>query len=155
MTSPSEPKSFVPSPAPTPIRWQSWPLRDERLRALLLLIGIVAVGLLVQTLTGRVYLSLLAVAVLMIASWRFFLPVVIELSDEGVSQQRFGRQHRTAWQSIRRYEVCSTGVLLLPDEDRSILASFRGLFLPWATHRDEVLAHVHHHLDQPARPGLE
>ena len=96
-------------------------------------------------------MPLLALVALATALWRFFLPVVFQLSEEGVDQWLFGRRRRIPWQAIRRYEVCSAGVLLLPHEDRPVMAAFRGLYLPWSTHRDEVLVHVHHYLDRPDR----
>ena len=105
--------------------------------------------MLVYWLTQQVYLALLAPVVLAAALWRFFLPVEFELGAEGVEQRVFGRRRCIRWQQIRRYEVCSAGVLLLPGDDRSALAPFRGLYLPFSTHRQQVLAHVHHYLGRP------
>jgi hypothetical protein len=100
--------------------------------------------------TGRLHLALLAVAALGIALWRFFLPTTFELNSEGVSQWRFGRRRRIPWREIRRYDVYSSGVLLLPVADACPLDACGGLFLPWGKHRPEVLAHVHYYLDRPA-----
>jgi hypothetical protein len=114
----------------------------------LVMVGLLAAAVAVGWLSGRAYLGLLALAAMAAALWRFFLPVVFELSGKGVSQQFLGRQRQIPWQAIRRYEVCSAGVLLLPDEDHSAMAPFRGLYLPWTTHREEVLAHLRHHVDR-------
>jgi len=113
------------------------------------MLGLVALALAVGWLSGRAYLAALATLALLAALRRFFLPVVFELGSEGVDQHLFGRKHRIPWHSIHRYEICSAGVLLLPHADASAMAPFRGLYLPWTTHRDRVLAHVRHYLDQP------
>jgi hypothetical protein len=113
------------------------------------MIGLAILTVAIGWLSGEAYLGLAALAALVVALWRFFLPVVFELSGKGVDQRLFGRQRRIPWRAIRRWEVRSAGVLLLPDEDRSAMAPFRSLYLPWATCRDEVLAHVHHYLQGP------
>jgi hypothetical protein len=136
---------------PPPIRWRSWPVRDHASRGLVVGVGLLIAAVGVGWASGKAYLGLLALAALAMALWRFFLPVVFELSEEGVDQRLFGRQYRIPWPAIKRYEVHSTGVLLLPREDHSPMASFRGLYLPWTTHRGEVLAHVRYYLDRPER----
>jgi hypothetical protein len=148
MSEPSE-QQVSPLPEPPSLRWRSWPVCDHAVRAAAVVIGLLAAAVAVGWLSGRAYLGLLALAALAAALWRFFLPVAFELSGKGVDQELLGRRRRFPWHVIRRYEICSAGVLLLPDEDRSAMAPFRGLYLPWATHRDEVLAHVHYQLDKP------
>lgn len=146
---PSDQPPALPPEPPPPVRWRSWPLRDDVLRAVLLVIGLLLVAGGLAWLSGAAYLGALAMAALLVALWRFFLPVVFELSGEGVSQRLFGRPRLIPWRAVRRYEVRRAGVLLLPDENRSPLAPLRGLYLPWTTHRDEVLAHVGHYLERP------
>ena len=141
----------MPPEPPPPIRWRSWPVRDNAVRGLIVTVGLLIAAVVVGWLAGKAYLGLLALAALVAALWRFFLPVVFELSGEGVDQRLFGRQRRIPWHTIRSCEVRSAGVLLLPHEDRSAMAPFRGLYLPWTTHRDEVLAHVRHYLNRSRR----
>ncbi len=167
-TSQSNPQSPIPNPfqpmsnqsdqsttirqAPASIRWRSWPLCENAARTCLVTIGLLVAVVLIRWVSGWTYLALLGLLALLVALWRFFLPVEFELSDQGVHQRVFGRQRHIRWQAIARYEVCSAGVLLLPDADRSAMAPFRGLYLPWSTHRDEVLAQVRHYLagrDEP------
>lgn len=146
---PSEQQPPILPEPPAPIRWRSWPVRDDAVRGLLVVAGLLIAAVLIGWLSGQAYLGLAALAALVVALWRFFLPVVFELGGDGVDQRFFGRRRRIPWQAIRRWEVRSAGVLLLPDEDRSAMASFRGLYLPWTTHRDEVLAHVRHYVERP------
>jgi hypothetical protein len=151
MSNPSEGQPTISPEPPPPIRWRSWPVRDGGVRGLIVLIGLLIVAVVAGWLSGKAYMGLAALAALVVALWRFFLPVVFQLSREGVDQRLFGRQRCIPWHAIRRYEVRSAGVLLLPQEDRSAMAAFRGLYLPWTTHRDEVLAHVRHYLNRSRR----
>ncbi|MBN2473072.1 MAG: hypothetical protein JXB62_00590 [Pirellulales bacterium] len=142
-------QSFQPPP---PLSWRSWPAREHVLRTVLVVLGLLAAALLVVWLLHRVSLAVVALAALLIALWRFFVPVRFDLSAHGVDEMVLGRQRRIPWQAVRRHEVCAAGVLLLPHDDRSAMASFRGLYLPWAGHRDEVLAHVRYYLDRSGEP---
>jgi hypothetical protein len=142
---------FAESQAPPPsLQWRSWPLRESLPAAFFVPVGLLAAGGAVRWVTGQTHLALVAVAALAIALWRFFLPVSFELNSEGVSQWVFGRRRRIAWREIRRYEVCSSGVLLLPRPDACPLDACRGLHLPWGKHRADVLAHIHYYLDRPS-----
>ena len=135
---------------PPSVQWQSWPMRDSLPAAAMVVGGLVAAGAGVVWITAETHLALLAVGVMAIALWRFFLPASFELNTDGVSQWLFGRRRRIPWREIRRYEVCSSGVLLLPRADRCPIDAYRGLYLPWGKHRSEVLAQVHYYLDRPS-----
>ena len=133
------PSAMSPPPS-APLRWQSWPVRDDALRALLMAIGLLALGVAVRWLSGHTHLAVLAVLAVAAAAWRFFVPVTFELGETGVDCWIFGRRRHVPWEAIRRHEVGPDGVLLFRDDARSPLAPLRGLFIPWGTHRDEVLA---------------
>lgn len=135
------------NPPPEALRWRCWPLCESSVRAFWALFCLSGVGLLAYWLTGQVYLALLALAALMASLWRFFLPVVFELNEKGIHQRILGRHRCIPWHAIRRYEVCAAGLLLLPDDDPSLIAYFGGIYLPWAGYRDEVLAVVAYYLN--------
>ena len=134
---------------PPSARWRSWPLYESLSTATMVLAGLLAAGTGIGWITGQTRLALLAAAVLVIPLWRSFLPTLFELNTDGVNQWLFGRHRRIPWEAIRRYEVCSAGVLLLPCADRCPMDAYRGLYLPWGAHRDEVLAHVRYYLASP------
>ena len=90
----SEQVQPTPPEPPPPIRWRSWPVRDEPGRGLLVTIGLVTLTVAIGWLSGEVYLALAALAALVVALWRFFLPVAFELSGEGVDQRLLGRRRR-------------------------------------------------------------
>jgi len=130
-----------------PIRWRSWPLVRSPMRSVAVLLGVMAVGVLVWTTVGSWLLGLLAAVGLLVTLWRFLLPITLELSEHGVDQWVYGHRLRIPWRAIRRYQVCSAGVLLVPHGERTIMAPFRSLYLPWEGHCDEVLAYMRHYLD--------
>lgn len=131
---------------PPPLRWRSWPAGESLWRTFAGVAALTAAAGVVQWVAQRPALTCLAVAVLVIASWRFFLPVEFQLNEEGVEQRVLGRRCRIAWQAIEDHQVCASGVWLLPWPDRRPWATFRGLYLPWTTHREQVLAHIRYHL---------
>jgi len=143
--------SSWPREPPPAVRWRSWPLRENVLGGLGVVVALSAAWLGIHWITEQTHLALLAAVVLAVALWRFFLPTWFELNADGVSQWLFGRCRRIPWRAIRRYEVCSAGVLLLPHADRCPMDPLRGLYLPWGSRRDEVLAQVQYYLDRP--PG--
>ncbi len=120
---------------------------DGPVRAVLVLGMLLAAWILVRWLTGQAPLAMLALALLMVTLWRFFVPVTFELNAQGVEQSLFRWRRRIPWSAVGSYEVCHGGVLLLPTVQQRPVDVFRGLFLPWDGRREEVLAHVRYHLD--------
>ena len=134
---------------PPLVRWWSWPVRQNLLGSVAMVVGIGCSAMVVHHVTERLHLVLFAVLALAVALWRFFLPVMFELNGDGVNQWVLGRHRRISWNDVRRYEICSGGVLLLPHTDYCPMDSFRGFYLPWAKRRDEVMAQVRYYLDPP------
>ncbi|MBN2294457.1 MAG: hypothetical protein JXM70_18655 [Pirellulales bacterium] len=137
--------TIVLDPPPS-ARWRVWPLIDQPVWGVGLLVATTFVGLVTYWITGRPQLALLAIVVIAAAMWRFFLPTSFQLDRNGLEQIRFGYRRRVPWKSIRRHERCQTGVLLLPHSDDCPLDRLRGLFLPWNDNREEVLAQIDFHL---------
>jgi len=146
-----DPSSTPRSSPPPSIRWRSWPLGESVVRSALLIGGLLAAALAIYLFSRQITLAALALAVLAGAFWRFFLPVEFQLSEKGVDQWYLGRRRHIPWGKIRHHEVCAAGVLLLPDEVRSTLSAFRGLYLPFGIHRDAVLPFVRQYLERADR----
>ena len=124
-------------------------MRDDPMRALLVVVGLVAAGLVIRALGAAPYLALLAVAALAVSLWRFFVSIAYELSSDGIDQHFLGRRRRLPWQAIRRYRVCASGLLFLPHASHGVMDVFRGLYLPWSSRREEVLVQVQNYLGPP------
>jgi len=129
------------------VHWRSWPARDNPVHALLVGLGLLVGSVLIYWGSGHAYLTIPAIMAVAASMWRFFVPTVFEFNDQGVDQWLFGRHRHIPWFVIRGYEICPDGILLLPHEDRSFPASFRGLYVPWKEHRDAVLRLVRFQLN--------
>ena len=145
LSTPSTPLSWPDEPPPL-VCWRSWPMNESLTRSGLVLAGLLAAGVVVRGVTGYTHLALLAVAALALSLWWFFLPLVFTLNADGVTESLLGRDRRLPWLAIRRYEVHSKGVLLLPYKDATWVDSFQGFFLPWGDHREEILALLNYYL---------
>ena len=150
MSSATTPTSTTWTDEPPPlVRWRRWPLRDNFLVGAIGTIALVAAGALVYWQTGRLHLAIGAGLVLAISAWRFFLPVTFELNAEGVHQWVWGRHRRIPWSEIRGHQILSSGVLLLPYDHGAPMDVMHGLFLPWGSRRDEIMAQLRYYLDPP------
>ena len=141
MTSPAVPiATSALRGAPPPIAWRIWPLSDGGIQMWLFLGIMAAVGGTVGSVTTSGGWAAAAMACVGAAAWRFFVPVAFELSALGLSQQVFGWRRRIPWTSIEHVEIGREGLIL--SLEGVPLAALRGLYIPWGTHREEVLAQV-------------
>lgn len=128
--------------APPPVAWRNWPLRDEpaaaRLAALVVLL--LAVGVIAAT--GSGWLALGAVAAVVLAMWRMFIPIEYHLGSRGLRQSYLRRNHLVRWSQIKVIEVRRHGILLYPDSYFGPLRAMRGVYVPWGSYHDEVIALV-------------
>lgn len=147
MSSPAlAPSSPRLRPAPPAVRWRSWPLVETPWRAFAALIVLVAIAVATRWVTGQPHLAGLAVSAIILAGWRFYVPIWYELDLEGVHQTVFRRRRVIPWTAIRSCEMAAAGVLLLPNADAVPLDAWIGLYLPWSGRREEVLANLIYYL---------
>lgn len=144
-SNPTTPAPGRRSPPP-PLRWRSWPMEEGGPLAWLLM----GIMLLMSALVGWVMASavwaLVACGLLGLAAWRYFVPVYFEINPQGIFQEVFGRRQRISWRAIGHVELSRDGLLLATGD--VCCAAFRGFYLPWGSHRTEVLALVNYHLQQ-------
>lgn len=146
MSGSSSPPSKRLHPALPPLRWRVW-LMAEHPGSLIggIVLGVGVWGI-VRWVTGQGYLGGLAVGVVIMAGWWFFLPISYELNSEGVIRGIGRLRWKIPWEAIGRYEVMDSGVWLLPTPRPSLLEVFRGVYLPWGGYREEVLRQIQHYL---------
>jgi hypothetical protein len=142
---------------PATIRWRSWPAAEHLRRTGLVALALLTATVVVRWSTGRTILALLALAALLAALWRYFLPVQFELDDHGVDHWALGLRRHVPWSAIARYEVCRTGVLLVPTSDHSAMSALAGLFLPFAENDEAVLRRLRYYIGpaEATRPSTE
>lgn len=135
----------VAGPSPD-LRLTVWPLRDEPL-ATWIILGLAALAsVLAGVISGSWLIGGAAAVALAVALWRMWLPVEIRLYELGVTQTILRRTWRMPWRTVAAYRVCTSGVLLLSDDDDSPLGRIGGLYIPWGKRRNELLAVMEHYL---------
>jgi hypothetical protein len=140
----SQPVEITARPAtPVPVAWRSWPIVDSLADLLLLTVGIGGTIGVAYRFAGPLTAIVSAVALTFVC-WRNFVPTVYELSALGVSENCVGRKRRIPWISIDRYVVGRRGVFL--SSAGAPLELLRGLYLPWGTHREQILAVLRYYL---------
>jgi hypothetical protein len=132
--------------APEEVLYRQWPLGDQPLRSLALLVAAALASGLVAVSVGHWLAGCVVALALLIVLWRTWLPVKYEITGQGIYRTVLGRRRLIAWAAIRGHRVLPGGVLLLPDETFVPAAPLRGLFLPFGPHRTEVLAHLEYYL---------
>lgn len=132
------------STTPVPIAWRVWPVIDSVWELLGLSTILVLVPLVTWSLSGRTALTVLCTFAVGAVTWRHFFPTICEVNALGVTQRLFGRTKRIPWLSIDRYVVGRKGVFLT--SAGAPLELFRGLYLPWGAHREQILASLRYYL---------
>ena len=132
--------------APPPVIWRSWPLRQNWRLAAALAAGSAVIGLLVYGASGQALTALLITTAIVLATWRLWLPATYEVDARGI-HQKFLRRRRLPWHAVARCKIYDDGFLVLRDSDSTRWDSLRGLFIPWHSHRAEVLTALEYYLD--------
>lgn len=129
---------------PVPIAWRVWPVIDSVWELLGLSAVLVVVPLAVWSLSGRTALAAVCTIAVGAVVWRHFVPTICEINALGVTEKIFSRTRRIPWLSIDRYVVGRRGVFLT--SAGAPLELFRGLYLPWGAHRDQILSSLRYYL---------
>lgn len=132
--------------APVEVTVRYWGLRDEPLGTWFrVLMGGVASAVAGHFL-GHEGWGWGTLALILVTLWRNLIPLRFEIGPHGITQVGLGRKSRILWTSILNYQVLANGVLLLPDAAVTRLSPLRGLYLPWGTQKEQVLANVEYYL---------
>jgi len=136
---------------PVPIAWRVWPVVDSVWELLGLATVLVVVPLVVWSLSGRTALTAICTIAVGAVVWRHFVPTICEINALGVTEKIFSRTRRIPWLSIDRYVVGRKGVFLT--SAGAPLEVFRGLYLPWGSHRDQILSSLRYYLPNAEDKG--
>jgi hypothetical protein len=134
--------SHVAPVAPEPVAWRSWPLVDDFRSIWPLAALAVAMIALVGLGTGSIGNALFAAAVIVIASWRIWMPMRYEVNSSGFVRSCLGRARRVSWSAVARVDVLPNGFRLLNYAEPGLFDAWTATFVPWGTHGEEVLAIV-------------
>jgi hypothetical protein len=67
---------------------------------------------------------------LLLTIWYIFLPVKMEINNNGIVRSVLGRKWFIRWGDIRAYQIRYNGLLLLTQQERFALDPFCAFFLP-------------------------
>ena len=132
--------------APEEISYRSWPLREGDRGAWITMGVIVATTLLALWVAESLAMAALTLGSLLAVSWQTWLPTSVQIGPAGIQLSTLGRRRRIPWTSIRHYEIGRHGLLLSPDVAQNAFSPLRGLYLPWAGQRSQVLANFEFYL---------
>lgn len=136
------------------LRIVSWPLRNDWRRTLGLLTVVVLVGGCGGVLSGSYAMAGFVLTLMLVASWRLWIPVTFELSSQGIRQSAWGVSRRIAWTQISRCEPLDRGILLLGDNDLTPFSYLRSLYIPCTKERDELLESIEYFLARKRRISM-
>ena len=134
----------VDGPSPE-LQMLHWPLRDEPIATAASLCVALAISAGIGLMAASIVWGIVAAVALMLSLWRMWVPVEFRFCRLGVIQTALRRSWRIPWTSLAGYEVRQAGILLLPDDDNSILGRLKGLYIPWGEQKDELLALIDHY----------
>lgn len=135
--------------SPPPLAWRVWPLVEPSAAtwSLMALLAAFCVG--AGWWTARIDVGLVCGAVVIAATWRFFVPTFYETSAMGISRFALGHHRRIPWMAIERYEVRGEGVYLAASGVP--MEPLRGTFIPWGRHRAELLTALEYYVARARR----
>src|SRR3954465_13796297 len=89
--------SHVAPAPPEPFAWRSWPLVDDFRAVLPLALLAISLIALIAVETASIGNVIFAVAIVVVASWRIWMPVRYEVNSFGVVRSCLGRARRVGW----------------------------------------------------------
>ncbi|ADB15198.1 hypothetical protein Psta_0511 [Pirellula staleyi DSM 6068] len=135
--------------APEPISITSWPLRDEPVKSMLMIVASGAVVTLVTVASQSFWVGIAAFILLGCTMWRTMLPITYSIGQTGVRMELLGRSSLIPWGAVQSIRTYPSGVLLLPDRQQNLFTPLRGVVIPLQGHKAEVQALLDYYLQQP------
>lgn len=123
------------------------PIRDDHIAQAAIAVLLAVLALLTYSDTVSVWASLVVVLLCLIATWKLFIPVRIDLGPRGIIQTSIMGTRKTPWREIVRYETHPHGVILYLTRDDSPLAGFASIDLACRKMNSELEATVHFYME--------
>jgi len=101
-----------------------------------------------------VYLTALAVVIVLLSIGSFLFPTHYVLSDSAVEERRLGMRRARRWQDLRRLQIGRDAALVSPFARPSGLDRVRGMVVLFdGADRDAVIAELRRHLEPRGDAG--
>lgn len=130
------------------LTWKVHLLRDNP-KKLLLVIPIFMLTMIICYATFHSFFYMAVAALLFIIALNDYLfPVRYEITEHAAASFAVFAKSRIEWGSVRKYYIDDTGIKLSPFENQTRLEAYRGVYLRFGSHKDEVTAAVRRMRDE-------
>ena len=128
------------------LEYTSWPLRDDFPRSLALVAAIAGTAVAVGASFEGAEWAVASFVLLVLALGRYFVRTRYVLNSDGVRVRVLGRERFRPWSEVRAIYPHRDGVHLSPFASPSPLDPFRGMFVRFASNRQEVIEFCERHV---------
>lgn len=105
-----------------------WPLRDS-LTGVIALLGIMILTAGFFLLTGQLWMSLFVLLVVVICTWRIWIPIHFECGAAGITRTCLGRRQQIPWHLVARAKRCRDGIRLYPRSQHASMARLHAVHI--------------------------
>lgn len=120
----------------------NWPVRQQPRFVCLALSFILVVAVGTIWVADSSIAGLLALIVLLLTTWRIWIPVRYELDARGVQEVVWRHRSKMPWSRVTRFELDPNGVLLLHQRDAFPLSALRGIYIHSPENHEELVSLV-------------
>lgn len=124
------------------LEWTVHPVRESLSKAVIAVVFPVAVSALVLLWTRSGFWTGLGFILLFASEFPFFIKTSYRFDGAGVSMRRGGVVIAKKWDQLRSYYPDRNGVQLSPYLKPSWMENFRGMYLQFGRHREEILKYL-------------
>jgi hypothetical protein len=125
-----------------PLVWSVHIGRDQGSRRIVVVVMAVMISVIALFFVRSVLMAIMGPIMFLGALGELFLPIHYKVDDQGASSQCGLSVTRIEWSAVKRMWTDDAGVKLSPLESPSRLDAFRGVYLRFASNRDDVLAKI-------------
>ena len=122
------------------LEWPVFPLAESKTKALIAILTPPLAMLVIYLLMQSWLWAGLGFLLLFSSEFPFFLKSRYTFDQQGVSMKRGGVTITRKWEQINSYYPDKNGVLLSPFAKQTWLENFRGIYLQYGKHRDQIMA---------------
>jgi len=134
------------------LEWTVFPLAESKAKALIAILTPPLAMLVIYLLMQSWLWAGLGFLLLFSSEFPFFLKSRYTFDHQGVSMKRGGVTIARKWEQINSHYPDKNGVLLSPFAKQTWLENFRGIYLQYGKHREEIMAVLKDRI-KPAEPA--
>ncbi len=137
------------------LEWTVFPLAESRFKALIAILTPPLAMLVIYLLMHSWLWAGLGFLLLFSSEFPFFLKSRYIFDDQGVFMKRGGVTISRKWEQINSFYPDKNGVLLSPFAKQTWLENFRGIYLQYGKHREEIMAVLKDRIKQTEPADIE